>query len=191
MKKNLLLFIAITSLLVVSSCGGDEEAVNPLLGLWELDDVSIDANGSEFDYLDESGANDLVGESEFTIEFNADMTFERILEDVQFTDGSTRDIEEEGEWELDDDDLDLDSEGDDVNGLPYSFKVDANTSTELVLSFSENNSAFPQSKIDDWFADGTLDAAGFFTVTQDQFDSLVLNFAQNVTVDFVLEFDKK
>ena len=191
MKKNLLLFIAITSLLVVSSCGGDEEAVNPLLGLWELDDVSIDANGSEFDYLDESGANDLVGESEFTIEFNADMTFERILEDVQFTDGSTRDIEEEGEWELDDDDLDLDSEGDEVNGLPYSFKVDANTSTELVLSFSENNSAFPQSKIDDWFADGTLDAAGFFTVTQDQFDSLVLNFAQNVTVDFVLEFDKK
>ena len=191
MKKNLLLFIAITSLLVVSSCGGDEEAVNPLLGLWELDDVSIDANGSEFDYLDESGANDLVGESEFTIEFNADMTFERILEDVQFTDGSTRDIEEEGEWELDDDDLDLDAEDDEVNGLPYSFKVDVNTSTELVLSFSENNSAFPQSKIDDWFADGTLDAAGFFTVTQDQFDSLVLNFAQNVTVDFVLEFDKK
>ena len=191
MKKTLLLLFTTASLVFITSCGDDEEKVDPIIGIWELDDVSVDAVGSEFDYLDASGENNLVGESEFLIEFKADQTFERELEDVLFSDGSTRDIEEEGEWELDGDDLDLDSDDQEINGLPYSFKVEENTGTDLILSYSESGSFFPQSKITEWFEDGTLDSDGFFTVTDAQFDSLVTNFAQNVSLDFLLEFEKQ
>jgi len=191
MKKNLLLVIAVASLVFISSCGGDEEQINPIIGLWELDDVSVDAQGSEFDYIDDSGLNNLVGESEFTIEFKADMTFERNLEDVEFSNGTIRDIEEEGEWELDGDELDLDSDDPEIGGLPYGFKVEENSSTELVLSFSENGTFFPLSKLQEWSDDGTLDANGFFTLTDEQIDSLFTNFQENVNIDFVLEFDKR
>lgn len=187
MKK----FLALAILALCFSCGEDEEKVDPIVGLWELDDVSVDADGSEFDYLDTSGENDLVGESLFTIEFNADLTFERILEDVRFSDGSTRDIEEEGEWEVDGADLDLDADDDEINGLPYSFEIDEITASELILSYSESGSAFPRSKIEEWFADGTLNESGIFEVTDEEYDSIVNNFAQIVDFDYTLEFDKE
>lgn len=164
--------------------------INPIIGLWELDDVSLDAQGSEFDYLDETGENNLVGESEFTLELMADLNFERILKDVSFTDGSVRDIEEEGEWELDGDDLDLDLDGTELTGLPYRFTVTENTATELVLSYTDRGSFYPESKIQEWLADGTVDAQGFFTVTDEEIDSIQLNFLQSVDLNFTLEFDR-
>ena len=199
MKQKLLLSInTIFLFLIITSCGDDDEPeVNPIVGLWKLNNVEIDAQGVEFDYLDQTtenelSQNNLVGERNFTMEFNTDFTFERILEDVTFTNGSRRNINETGEWELEGDDLDLFLDGQEINGLPYSFDLEENTDSDLILTYSETGSAFPQSKIDEWFADGTINnETRTFTVTDEQFDSLVTNFAQNVVLDHSLELKKQ
>ncbi|MFY0600432.1 MAG: hypothetical protein JXR03_12235 [Cyclobacteriaceae bacterium] len=191
MKGTLKLIAGLTILSLAISCSDDEPKVDPIVGLWELDDASREVTQSDFEYLNFSGDNDIVGESKYTIEFTSDLKFERILEDVPFTNGTTDDIEEEGEWEIDGDDLDLDADDDEFSGLPYSFKIIENTGSKLTFEYEENGTAFPQTKVTEWFNDGTLDSNGSFTVTDDQFDSLSTNFSQSIDVVYTLEFDKQ
>ncbi|MEP4532245.1 MAG: hypothetical protein ABJ004_04110 [Cyclobacteriaceae bacterium] len=191
MKGTLKLLAALSIILISVSCSDDEPKVDPIVGLWELDDVAREIEQSGFTYLEYENENDIFGESAYTIEFKSDFTFERILEDVAFSDGSTSDLEEEGEWELDGDELDFDAEDDEYGGLGYSFDVLEVTATNLTLSYGEDGTGFPDSKVDDWLADGTVTSSGQFTVTQEEYDSLVLNFSESIDVVYILEFDKE
>ena len=186
MKQSVLLVVGI-ALVGLVSCKDDEPKVDPIVGLWELDDVSITFSGSEFQYANVSKENALYGESSYTIEFNADFTYEREIDDIPgFGDHS-----DEGEYEIDGDDLDLDSDDPEVGGLAYSFKIIEKSATVLTLEFQDSERLFPRSKIQEWINDGTIDSNGNFTVTNEQFDSLNVNFAQDVAAKFTLDFDKK
>lgn len=191
MKASLKLIAAMSLILFIVSCKDDEKPVDPILGVWELDDVSLSVSDSEYAYLQYNKENDLFGESSYTIEFKGDFTYERILEDVPLSNNTLDNIEEEGEWELDGDELDFDSDEQEINGLNYSFTVASKTTSKLTLTYSEIQRAFPQSKVTDWFADGTLDNEGRWTVTEDQLDSLVANFSQPVDFNYKLDFDKR
>jgi len=178
------------SLVVITSCGDDDEQPDPIIGLWELDDVNIDAEGSEFDYVDVSGLSSLFGETSHTIEFRSDMTYQRTMTDVDFADGVS-DFDDPGEWTLNGEDLVLDSDNVNVSGMPYSFTINSIDAADLVISYVDDSRGyFPQSKIDEWFEDGTIDAEGFFTGTAAEVDSIFLFFLQQVSVTVTLEYEK-
>lgn len=187
MKNYLLGFLAVGALTFVGC--KEEEKVDPIIGLWELDDASMKINSSGFSYYDFDGENNIYGESSYTIEFFDDFTFEREINDV-FTGIAYEDLNEEGEWEKKNGALDLDSEDDEIGGLPYSFEIIELTDRTLTLEYEDTRYAFPNAKIDDWFNDGTLNSAGSFTVTEEEYDSLVENFRVLVDATFTLEFDK-
>ena len=192
MKKNGFFTFAVVTSLFIISCGKDEAPIDPMIGLWELDNIVIDAEGSEFDYVDASGFNSLVGETAHTVEFNADFSFERILT-IPFSDGTLRVLDEIGVWEVDgeEDNLNLDTGAGQIIGIPYDMTVVSVSDTDLVLGYSGNREYFPQSKIDEWLADGTIDEDGSFNVSQDEIDFLFANYLEVVLITFTLEFEKQ
>ncbi|MEO9868871.1 hypothetical protein [Ekhidna sp.] len=192
MKKIIYVFALLCGFAFLTSCGSDDgPSVDPIIGTWELFNVSSNVTESDFEYLEFSDRASLFGEDVYSIEFLADGTYERILEEVPLTGGSIGNIDDDGEWELDEDgDLFLEVDGTEIGGLSYEYSVAEITGSDLILEFSEAGSAFPQTKINEWFADGTIDGDGAFTVTDSEFDSLATNFSQNINTTFSLKFSK-
>lgn len=189
MKKILQLILALGMVTMVG-CKDDEPEADPLLGLWELDDATLEYP-SEFSLYGFTKQNDAFGETAYTIEFLDDFTYERELSDLPLSSGTT-DFSDEGEWEKDGEFLDLDTDDTEIGGLGYSFEITELDDGNLVLEYESSGDFFPNAKIQEWFEDGTLDSEGFFTVTQDQFDSLVTNFiSRGVTGTYILEFDRQ
>ena len=190
MKKNLLYALLITAAFLVS-CGDDEPNVNPIVGTWELFNASRTVTESGFDYLNFNDQAALFGESNYSFEFQADGTYERRLQSVLLIDGSIVNIDDSGTWELDGDDLDLDVDGTRIGGLSYQYTVEELEGNDMRLAFFETSSAFPQSKVLEWFDDGTLDKNGEFTVTDEEYDSLRTNFEQDINYTYSIKFDKQ
>ena len=183
--KNYLLLLSL-AVLILASCKDDEPEIDPIVGLWELDDASLSFSG--FSYYGFEGDNDIFGESSYIIEFNEDFTYERELEDIP----GLGDLNDEGEWEHDTEDLDLDTDDDEIPGLGYSMTILELNDRDLVVEYEgENVSLFPDDKIDEWFDDGTINSNGQFTVTQEQYDSLLSNFSVQTKGTYTLEFEKQ
>ena len=190
MKNNLLLTLLIVTTIVFTSCRKDENRIEPVVGLWELNDVEIDALGSEFDYVDETGLSSLVGETAHTVELKADFSYERILT-IPFSDGTLRVLDETGVWGIGDDNLSLSTGFGEIFGIPYEMTVISVSSADLVLGYSGSREYFPQSKIDEWLADGTIDEDGFFTVSTEEVNDIYAKYLQVVLIDYILEFAKQ
>lgn len=183
--KNYLLVLCLLAILLVS-CKDDEPEINPLIGTWELDDATLEFQSSGFSYSEFSGDNDVYGESSYIIQFFDDLTYEREINDIP----GFGDINDEGEWEQDGEDIDLDSDDDEIGGVPYSFTLVEVNDRSLVLTYEEEQLVWSNSKLDEWFADGTINSSGQFNIeTQDQLDSL-LTFRQTVDAIVTLEFDR-
>jgi len=185
MKKSLLItsFIA---LLAFGACKDDEPAIDPIVGDWELDDVSLKFNTSGYSYFEFEGDNDLYGESSYTLEFSADMTYEREINDIP----EFGNVNDEGVWEMDGDEIDLDSDDNEINGIPYSFTLLELDDEELLVEYESQEIVWSDTQIDAWRADGTLLADGTFNVsTQEEFDSL-RNFRDVVDATLTLKFER-
>lgn len=185
--KNSLKFLLIGTVVLVG-CNKDDEEPEPIVGTWELDEATVEFEGYSFYGGNE---NHWIGESSYIITFNEDLTFQRELEDVPFTSG-TDNLDEEGEWELDEDDLDLDTDDQEYDFLDYGFTIVEVDDQSLVLETSTGPvTLFPDSKLNEWFDDGTIGSDGAFTVTEAELDSLYDNFSEATEGLVTLEFDRQ
>ncbi len=117
MKKNLLIYLMVAGgAFFLQACGDDDgPSVNPIVGEWELESVEIEAANPEFSDVNSNDRDNLYRESSYKIEFNMDNTYER---ELSFFDG---DVEEEGDWEIEGDELELDPE--DNTALITDFEI--------------------------------------------------------------------
>ena len=135
MKKLLQLFIlSIWSVGFLSSCGSDDgPTINPIVGEWELNEVTFSEAPSAFSRFNGGTDNNVYGETKYTITFNSDQTY---LRELRINGGT---FEDDGEWELDGDDLTLDQDDSDLNGLILDYTVEEDiTIKDLVISGSAN-----------------------------------------------------
>lgn len=194
MKKNLLYALLITAAFMVS-CGDDEPQVDPIVGTWEMFNVSGTIAESDFGYLEFADQASLFGESVYSFQFDADGTYERLLEGVQFTNGSTGNLDDTGEWEVDGDDLELDADGAEVSGLSYEYNIAELAGNDLRLEYQESDEAFSATKLNEWIDAGILvntsEGLAFTDITQEQLDSLHTNFLEPINWTFSLKFDKQ
>ncbi len=194
MKKNLLYALLITAAFLVS-CGDDEPDVSPIVGTWELFNVSGTIAESDFGYLEFADQASLFGESVYQFEFDADGTYERIIEDVQFTNGSTGNLDDNGTWEIDNEELELDADGAEVSGLSYDYNIAELDGDDLRLEYEQRDEAFSATKLNEWIEAGilvnTAEGLAFTGITQEQLDSLRNNFLETITYTFSLKFDKQ
>lgn len=177
MKKNLLYTLLVTAAFLIS-CGDDEPDVNPIVGNWVLDDVVISDPPAGFGIATSPNQSDVYGETEYLIVFNADGTYFREI------DRSAGDFEDEGTWELDGDDLDLDQDDTNIQGLPTSFTVDGEISDRsMTLVTRDTWFAWPQELLDDDMAFDTLEG--------DEINILFENYGQFVEFTFTMDFDRQ
>ncbi|HNP18837.1 MAG TPA: lipocalin family protein [Fulvivirga sp.] len=129
MKTRILTIIAFISIGSLASCSKDDEpAVNPLIGEWQVDEFELTDIPAEFSNVAGSRST-LYGENRYRIEFNADFTYKR---ELRFSGG---DLDEEGEWTQDGDNLELDPETD--SGLINEFEIVEIDAESLTLSSEE------------------------------------------------------
>ncbi|MBU2913494.1 hypothetical protein [Reichenbachiella agariperforans] len=173
--KNLYSNLFILALLaVLISCKEDEEKIDPIVGTWILDDAIYSDAPVGYSYSNRTYQS-MYGESEYSIRFYDDMTFERELEDLIFQDGSG--VEDEGTYELDEEYLMLEPE--ESVGLSTDFKlVDPVTERDLVLSTSATIGALSDAVID--------------TITsQESYNTVFAEHAQSITLNIMMNFDKE
>ncbi len=119
--KNYLFLISLV-VLFLTSCSDDEEPIHPIVGTWELDEITISEVPSGYqNAFNQTSDFTFWQEESYTLFFFQDGTYEREVED-SFTFGG--DVEDEGEWEIDDEDLDLDQIDGDSDELVLSFTID-------------------------------------------------------------------
>lgn len=175
--NKLLSVLAIGAMVFMVSCDKDEPKVDPIVGLWELDDATISGAPTDYSLLNGTGNSLYAGEESYSIEFFSDGFYER---EIAFSDGQN--IEEEGFWEIVGDELQLDP--DDESGLIESFTIEEEASQRsLVLSGERTFETWPDSII--------INVLPTIT-TAEQFDSLVLAFPfVSIPVDVELDFDRR
>ena len=185
--KNILLISALGLMMLWTSCGDKEPEINPLVGVWRLDEITLEILEDGYESNEGTGSS-LHGESQYTLEFKQDFTFNRELE------GSTDNLTETGVWEQDGEFIDLDPDEPKIGGLFYGFTVIEITDRELFIEYEEESSAFSDANINKWVGDGTLESTteGLqFTVTESELDSIYNNFYDDITLVFTVNFDVK
>ncbi|MBV6644356.1 MAG: hypothetical protein KI790_02845 [Cyclobacteriaceae bacterium] len=180
MKKLLLLSFCFATLCAITSCSDDDEpTVNPLVGEWILDKITVSDPPAGHQLATTPNPTSLYGESSYELEFFEDMTFERTLR------SSADRIDEDGEWELDEADLDLDIDNSNAAfTIPTRFTVEGEiTDRDLVLVTTDSWLAWPPSIVEDEFALDTAD-------TQEKLNELFNEYGVVVDFTFTLEFEK-
>lgn len=180
MKKNLLYALLITAAFLVS-CGDDEPEISPLVGAWELDDIEASDLPTGYAWaIDPRGNATAWFEDEYVIEFFADGTYERELSNT-----TAGDLEDNGEWELDGDELDLDVEDSDTQEIITSFTVDGEiTDRSMTLIGQDGWFVWPPSIVDN--PDNPLDTAS----TQESLQQLFFEYGEVIQVTVTMEFDR-
>lgn len=170
MKRNLLFFGAIFGLTILASCGSDDgPSIPPIVGEWEGDEFEISVDDPAFNSIDGTD-DDLYGESSYVFEFDEDGSYER---ELQFSTGR---LEDEGEWEIDGDELELDPDNSNT-GLIDDFEIISVDADELVLAGEANFRLLPNTIID--------------TVTTiESFNALIEEFGQVKTAQVTLTFER-
>ena len=183
MIKNVLLALLFIGTSVFLSCESDPEP-DPVIASWVLDDVEY-TNAPQGFSLQEGVDNSIYGESQYRIRFFDDMTYERDIKDVQLTNGAIVDLEDEGNFEIDEEYLTLDAtDGDTDIGLITEFEIISEPNDRsMTLGTSISFPAWP----DDILTDVTLDTV----TTQESFDELVSLYVQVITMDAEMSFDKE
>lgn len=181
MKKNLLVLITITSLVIITSCGDDEPTVNPLVGKWVLDDVTASDLPSGYAFATNPEASSTSWfEDEYVIEFFADGTYERELSNT-----TSGDLEDTGEWELDGDDIDLDQDEFDTEDVVTSFTISGEiTDRSMTLVGTDGWFVWPPAIVDN--PDNPLDTV----TTQESLNALFFEYGEVVDVTVTMEFDR-
>ncbi len=186
--KKYTLAILLGALILFVSCDEDEPKIDPIVGLWELDRVEISDVPSGFASLEGSGST-AYGEDSYTIEFFSDFTYEREIDNIP----DFGDIDDEGEWSIDGDELELDPE-DEVGGLTYSFTIDEEIDDrELIVSSLTTFQTYSDQFQADWEANFdtiSFDANGDALYPEILNAVLEENF-QSVQVKLTLEFDRQ
>lgn len=181
MKKLLQLSILFISIGFLFSCGSDDEpAIAPIVGEWELKEVVYSGAPAAFaSFNGQTGNNLYAGETKYVITFNADQTYLRELR----IDGGT--FEDDGEWELDGDDLLLDQDDTDFNGHILDFELEEDvTAEDLVISGTVSTVTFPDAIFDDPVALDTID-------TQEEANAFAEEWAEQISFKATLEFEKQ
>lgn len=158
MKSILKLTLAIAITVFGISCSDDEPKVDPIVGEWELKEITFLEPPSGYQRASSEESDESIwNEDSYTINFFADGTYERELNNAQSANGAT-DLEDNGEWDLDGDDLDLDEDETDTQDLAFSFTVvDEISDREMNLEGDELWFAWPPSIVNDPLALDTLE----------------------------------
>ncbi len=195
MKKLLLTIVTVTTLLFMSSCGGDSEpSVNPLVGEWELDNITISdpPTGFSFELFNTEPSSTLLGETRYTIEFKDDMTYEREIRDARLFDNQgneiVSDLDDDGEWEQDGNTIDLDQENADFADIPTRFELVEIDDETLTVTTTDSWFAWPAEIANDPVALDTLIVDG--AIDNERFTALLIEYGEIVDATFTLEFDK-
>jgi len=186
MRKFLLLAV-VTSLLFISSCGSDSDGPTPTheVGQWSLDSYALQGFPTGFEdneglllRIDQITLGGLEVES-YELMLNIDGTYTRTI------DVTGPNINDNGTWTLDDDDLELESE----DGNFQEFDVNTNEDNNLWLV--ERNS-LNVSFIPDIYFDTVTQAYIDFvqSLTQEQQDSVDNALSQTIQVDLVYLFER-
>lgn len=182
MKSRLLVFSLVLSGLFIVACGDDDAPpVNPLVGEWELDEIIVVNPPSGYSSVDGVEFNTLAGESSYVITFNSDLTYSREVDDIP----QQGDLEDEGTWSLDEDDLSLDvDDGDEANILFLDFDVNGDIDDKLNVTVDAEIFALSDAILSDpQFVDTVK--------TQAQFNAVFQQRAVSIPVELELEFDKQ
>lgn len=180
--KNYLVLLSL-AVLILASCKEDEEPVDPLVGVWVLEDVEVTGSNTDFARYYGSGSS-VYGESSYVFTFNADLTYERELENLPVNGNQIIDSDDSGEWEKDDDELDLDIDESEVNGLDDSFIIEELTNENLILSYDIQLEALPDFIVQDEQVQDTVE-------TQEQINALFDEYGELITLEYTLEFEKE
>ena len=183
MKKTL--YLLLISFIFIVSCSSDDGA-DPTheIGTWELDGYQFINFSSDFDDFEglPLGLDELfwggAPYDDYTLVLNSDGTFEREIG------VNGPDLNDDGEWELDDDFLTLDS---DDNG-EFEWKVEKNEEDDLWISFEAQDRFIPNI-YRDTVTQEFLDRIADFT--DEQIDSLNNVVLQTATFDLVFLFERQ
>ena len=187
MKRNLLLTFTIVSLVFINSCGSDDEpALAHEVGQWTLDSyalqgfpVGFESNEGTILTVEQVSFNGLPVDS-YMLTLNNDGTYQRTI------DVAGPDLDDNGTWTLDDDDLILNRE----DGNPQEFNVEKNEDNDLWLT--ERNSIGAEFIPDIYFDTVTQAYLDYLmTLNQTQLDSIDNILSEVVQVDLVYIFDKQ
>lgn len=183
MKK--VLYLLLGSSMFFISCSKDDEVVIPIVGLWTLDKITISEPPSGYQFASSTTPSaTALQESNYEIEFLADMTYERTLDGTIF--GR---VDDQGTWELDGEDLDLDQEdATNYDDLPVRFEVDGDISDRsMTLITTDAWFAWPPSIIND--PNNPLDTIDFSNSAEA--NAFFSEYGEIVDATFTLEFDKE
>ncbi len=186
--KNIFFIAVLGSMILLAACSKDEPEVNPLVGMWQLDEFAIEVKEAGFESNNTSGDASGI----YKIEFRSDLTYTRTVGE------GNDELVEEGNWEQDEDFIELDPQAGTpkTDGLFYDFSIEAISSRELDITFEDNWFYFPDAKVTEWIGDGTFvlneaQTAYVFNseLTQEQINAYVTEFYTEVTEVYDLNFD--
>lgn len=175
--KNYLLVALLSGLVLFVSCGEDEPPIDPLVGEWELDEIEFSNPPSGHRLATNPVTESTIwGESSYIITFNADGTYEREL------DRSQGDVEDEGTWEKDGEDLDLDQDETNADDLVTSFTIDEIDDKKMTLIGRDAWFAWPPEIVNDPLALDTLE--------NDEINDFFVEYGVIVDFTVTMEFDR-
>lgn len=183
MKK--ILYISLASSLFLMSCSSDDEpAISPLVGSWVLDKITISEPPAGYRFASSTTPTaTILGESSYELEFFEDMTYERTIRETIF--GR---VDDDGEWQLTDDELDLIQDNTNVQDLPVTFDLDGDIGERsMTLITKDLWFAWPPSIIND--PNTPLDTLA--NATQEELNAFFNEHGELVTATFELEFDRE
>jgi hypothetical protein len=184
MKSTFKLLAALSLILIIVSCGEDEQKIVPIVGKWELYKVTYPTPPAGFLYLRVSDSDaSLWGELIYQIEFLADKTYKRQL---KYSSGSPD--RDNGEWTLKNGELDLDQEETTDDNLFFvNFTLDGTiTDDKMTLLATDNSWPTITTEFAEKF-NATID-----TITSNQsYYNVLLSNAVSKSIEFSLEFEKQ
>ncbi|MEM9337845.1 MAG: hypothetical protein AAGA66_03900 [Bacteroidota bacterium] len=182
--KKILSLLAILPF-VFFSCGDDDEPeINPIVGEWVLDKITIsDPPEGHIFASTPTPTNTILLESSYELEFLANMTYERTINGTR----SFGRIDEDGAWELDGQSLDLDVDNTTVQDLPTRFTVDGDITDQMTLITQDLWFAWPPEIVND--PNNPLDTVDFSN--SDEANAFFGEYGAIVNFTFTMEFEKQ
>lgn len=181
LNSTYLLFLALLSIGFVS-CNDDDDddkIDSPIVGAWTRDIYVMAEAPANFDSWNGTPFSSLfLGEESYELTFNDDGTFTR-----KISIAGSSDINDQGDWLLEDDDLTIESTEDDINdALGTDYTVEDEITNELLISQFQNLRLLPNTVVD------TLEEAEL--ADDDLMDQLFDDYSEVVSVKVLYIFEK-